>query len=97
MLILSLNFRPTVGFDFVIRDQIWLYFKEITRKFNTTILISTHDISEAQRADVVGFLRNGKIIVENSPKGLMESFQVDSLNEVFFLASMQQQKLNEKM
>lgn len=48
-----------------------------------TIIISTHDMDEAMKVDVVAFMKNGKIIAENEPKMLVDGFKVESLQEVF--------------
>ena len=49
----------------------------------TSILITTHYVEEAQRAHVVALMRSGRLLVEQSPKYLMNYFKVDNLEDMF--------------
>jgi ABC-type multidrug transport system ATPase subunit len=40
----------------------------------TTIIITTHYIEEARKADRVGLMRGGKILAENSPDNLLKQY-----------------------
>lgn len=40
-------------------------------------------MNEAMKGDLVAFMSHKKIIVENSPRKLLEKFESDSLTEVF--------------
>ena len=44
---------------------------ELSKVNKTTIILTTHYIEEARKADRLGFMRNGKIIEENSPQKLI--------------------------
>lgn len=72
-----------MGLDIELKVKIWNFFTELSQVNGTTILISTHDMNEAKKANVVGYLWNGKIVLENSPHFLMENFEVDTLDDVF--------------
>lgn len=72
--------EPTVGLDIVIRQKIWTFLKKsikVNEKFS--VLMSTHYTHEAEAADLCGFMRNGKILIENSPKCIMESVNAEDL------------------
>ena len=73
--------RPTVGVDVVLSNKIWTHFRSLAK--NMAIIISTHDMDEAKKVDVVAFMKSGKIIAENDPKILVEGLGVESLQEVF--------------
>ena len=63
--------EPTVGLDPAARKSLWLHIQEWQRKFGTTILITTHDMDEADRlCDVVAFMHLGHIVAEDVPKNL---------------------------
>jgi len=74
--------EPTVGVDPELRARIWGHMKEITSQ-GTTIIITTHYIDEAGKADRVGLMRNGKLLAEDSPSALMSKHDTKSLEEVF--------------
>ncbi|KAB0795144.1 hypothetical protein PPYR_11983 [Photinus pyralis] len=80
--------EPTVGLDSILRKEIWDHLLKIRRK--STIIITTHYIEETSQADVVGFLRKGCLLGEDSPRDLMLRFNVDSLEQVFLKVSLKQ-------
>lgn len=47
------------------------------------MIITTHYIEEARQANVVGLMRHGKILAENSPDELMRIHKLSNLEEVF--------------
>ena len=63
-------------------NQFVKFFFQIS-KSRTTIVITTHYIEEARQANVVGMMRFGKLLAENSPHRLLITFQLPSLEEVF--------------
>lgn len=56
---------------------------EISKMSGTTIIITTHYIEEARKADRVGLMRDGKLLAEQSPDFLLEYFNQPSLEDVF--------------
>ena len=76
--------EPTVGVDPLLRRCIWNHLLEITRsKISTTIVITTHYIEEAGKADVVGMMRFGRLLAEDSPDRLLAQYQKPNLEAVF--------------
>ena len=45
--------EPTVGLDAMLRQKIWNFLHETTEVNNTTVIITTHYIEEAKKADYV--------------------------------------------
>uniref|UniRef100_A0A1Y1KV25 ABC transporter domain-containing protein n=3 Tax=Photinus pyralis TaxID=7054 RepID=A0A1Y1KV25_PHOPY len=76
--------EPTVGLDPILRESIWTYLLELTTNKSVTIILTTHYIDEAHRADVIGLMRNGVIISEEAPQQLLTKFRVNTLEEVFY-------------
>ncbi len=74
--------EPTVGVDPELRARIWKHLKTIAAD-GTTIVLTTHYIDEASKADRVGLMRDGRLLAEAAPKELMEKHQTTSLEEVF--------------
>ncbi|CAF0942665.1 unnamed protein product [Brachionus calyciflorus] len=75
--------EPTVGVDPILREKIWSHLIDISKASHTTIIITTHYIEEARKADRVGLIRNGKILAENSPEYLLQTYNESSLENVF--------------
>lgn len=48
-----------------------------------TIIITTHYIEEARRANTVGFMRKGNLLVQDSPETILQSFGISSLEMAF--------------
>ncbi|KAI2809661.1 hypothetical protein BLOT_000812 [Blomia tropicalis] len=76
--------EPTVGVDSMIRCKIWQHLNTICRQNQTTVIITTHYIDEAKQSDLVGFLKQGSMLAEESPIALMSRFECDTLEEVFY-------------
>ena len=63
---------------------------DITRNGNTTVIITTHYIEETRQAHVIGLMRGGRFLAEESPSELLHHYSADSLEDVFLkLAVMQ--------
>ncbi|KAL6445738.1 hypothetical protein ACFW04_000898 [Cataglyphis niger] len=82
--------EPTVGVDPVLRQNIWDHLVHITKDGNKTIIITTHYIEETRQAGIIGLMRSGKFLAEESPRKLMEMHRLDTLEEVFLKLSKRQ-------
>ncbi|XP_012522405.1 ABC transporter G family member 20 isoform X2 [Monomorium pharaonis] len=82
--------EPTVGVDPILRQSIWDYLVQMTKDGNKTIIITTHYIEETRQANIIGLMRNGKFLAEESPSKLMEMHRLDTLEEVFLKLSKRQ-------
>src|SRR5262249_4667621 len=61
---------PTTGFDHAARHDAWDLVRQL-RADGTTILLTTHDMAEAQAlADRVVLLNGGAVVAEGPPAGL---------------------------
>lgn len=59
--------EPTIGLDVLVKLKIREFLKEINAKYNTTILLTTHDISDIEAlCERVVMLDEGKIIYDGS-------------------------------
>ncbi|KKP29927.1 MAG: ABC transporter, ATP-binding protein [Parcubacteria group bacterium GW2011_GWA2_31_28] len=59
--------EPTSGLDPLARKNLWQYIWETQKKHNMTILLTTHYLEEAEYADNICVVNNGKIISYGSP------------------------------
>lgn len=63
--------EPTVGFDPSARKLFWEYLRCWQKEKNTTIVMTTHDMHEAEaNCDLVAFLYLGSIVAMDSPHNL---------------------------
>ncbi|OTF77599.1 hypothetical protein BLA29_009003 [Euroglyphus maynei] len=63
--------------------SIWNHLVTLTRKERITVIVTTHYIEEARQANVVGLMRQGRLLAENSPDQLMIDHNLDTLEDVF--------------
>jgi ABC-2 type transport system ATP-binding protein len=66
--------EPTLGLDPQTRARIWDYIRKMARKEQTTIVLTTHYMEEAEQVcDRVGVIDHGRIIALGTPEDLKES------------------------
>ncbi|XP_045455513.1 ABC transporter G family member 20 [Melitaea cinxia] len=82
--------EPTVGVDPVLRQSIWDHLVDITKGGRTTVIITTHYIDETKQANIIGLMRGGRFLAEESPSELIARYQAESLEEVFLKLSVLQ-------
>ncbi|MBS0634134.1 MAG: ATP-binding cassette domain-containing protein [Verrucomicrobia bacterium] len=77
--------EPTVGLDPAARQMLWQHLETWRKKQNTTILLTTHDMDEADAlCDVVAFMKRGSIVAIDEPKKLKEAIsKAASLDDAF--------------
>lgn len=77
--------EPTVGLDPAARKSLWQHIQEWRGQFGTTILMTTHDMDEADRlCDVVAFMHLGHIVAMDSPATLKAAIGSQAtLDDVF--------------
>ncbi len=78
--------EATVGVDPVLRSFFWEYFRSL-RDSGSTIIVTSHVMDEAEKADRIGLMRAGKLIDEGTPTELKENYKVGSIEEVFLKVS----------
>lgn len=76
--------EPTVGVDPELRVGFWGYFSKL-RASGKTIIMTTHYMDEARRCDVVGMMRQGRLIAEGSPDNLMARTATTDLEQAFMM------------
>jgi ABC-2 type transport system ATP-binding protein len=67
--------EPTIGLDVLVKLKIREFLKEINEKYNTTILLTTHDLSDIEAlCERVVMLDEGKIIYDGQLRSLKETW-----------------------
>ncbi len=62
--------EPTVGLDPVLRRDLWAMFHRLAAD-GTTLLVSSHVMDEAIRCDRLLLLREGHLLADDTPEGLL--------------------------
>ena len=75
--------EPTSGVDPVARDGFWEHLIELSRRDKVTIFVSTHFINEAGRCDRMSLMSAGKVLVIDTPAGVVKKRGADRLEEAF--------------
>ncbi len=77
--------EPTSGLDPVVRDEIIDIFMEFTSDENHAILISSHIVSDLEKAcDYIAFLHEGKLIMYDEKDAIKEKYRVVKCSEEEF-------------
>ncbi|MDP6112673.1 MAG: ABC transporter ATP-binding protein [Planctomycetota bacterium] len=64
--------EPTTGLDPGGRQDFWSYLNELKNEQELTVLVTTHYMEEADRADRIAFLDRGNLVAEGTPDSLKE-------------------------
>jgi len=64
--------EPTVGLDPVLRVELWALFRRLADR-GVTLLVSSHVMDEATRCDRLLLLRDGRLLADDSPAGLLRT------------------------
>ena len=62
--------EPTVGLDAQSRDRIWHYLRQLQRKQQITIVVTTHYIEEVEYCDQVCIIDHGSVLARGTPAEL---------------------------
>ena len=62
--------EPTVGLDPVLREELWAVFRSLADA-GATLIVSSHVMDEALRCDRLLLLREGRLIADTAPAGLL--------------------------
>ncbi|MGH3992348.1 MAG: ABC transporter ATP-binding protein [Pseudonocardiaceae bacterium] len=86
--VLLLLDEPTTGLDPRSKLEVQEFIKEIRREHDATILLCTHDLTEAEAlADRVGIIDRGRLLRLEPADALREHYGVRTLEEAFFAAT----------
>ena len=75
--------EPTVGLDPVLRRDLWALFRTEANDNGTTLVVSSHVLDEAAHCDRLLLLRDGLLIADDTPAGLLQSTAATDLDDAF--------------
>ncbi len=64
--------EPTAGIDPVLRNKFWQHFREL-RDQGRTLFVTTQYVGEVAGCDLVGVMRDGRLVVVDTPDGLRKT------------------------
>jgi ABC-2 type transport system ATP-binding protein len=80
--------EPTVGLDPGARRLVWERLEELREEAGTTLLVTTHQMEEAERhCGRIAIMDQGRLVAQGTPIELCEQFGVQSLDDVFTAAT----------
>ena len=74
--------EPTVGQDPVLRNELWQKCRALAAD-GTTVLVSSHVMDAAGRCDRLLFIREGRLIADDTPAAVRGGTGTDDLEEAF--------------
>jgi ABC-2 type transport system ATP-binding protein len=86
--VLLLLDEPTTGLDPRSKQEVQVFIREIRERHDSTILLCTHDMKEAEElADRVGLLDKGELLFLEPVPDVLDRYGVATLEEAFFAAT----------
>ncbi len=74
--------EPTVGLDPVLRRDLWALFHRLARA-GAAVIVSSHVMDEAERCDRLLLMREGQIIADDTPAGLLARTGATDVEDAF--------------
>ena len=62
--------EPTIGLDPQTRASIWTYIRELHKREEITVFVTTHYMNEAEHCDRIAIIDQGKIVALDTPAAL---------------------------
>jgi len=76
--------EPTAGVDLALRHELWRYLARLHREEETTVLLTTHYLEEAEAlCERIAFIRRGAILAEGSVSELRARFGGARLEDAY--------------
>jgi ABC-2 type transport system ATP-binding protein len=74
--------EPTVGLDPLLRVELWRLFAGLAER-GATLLVSSHSLEEARHCDRLLLMRDGELLVSDTPGGLSRRTGRENLEDAF--------------
>ncbi len=74
--------EPTVGQDPLLREELWARFHALADA-GTTLIVSSHVMDEAGRCDRLMFIRDGRLVADDTPDAVRAEAGTDDLEQAF--------------
>jgi ABC-2 type transport system ATP-binding protein len=71
--------EPSTGLDPGARSDLWQHLKLLQGEFGVTVVMTTHLLEEAEKADRIAILNQGKLVASDTPDALRATVGGDSI------------------
>jgi ABC-2 type transport system ATP-binding protein len=71
--------EPSTGLDPAARSDLWSYLRSVRDQQGVTVVLTTHLLEEAEKADRIAILHEGKLVALDSPDALRATVGGDSI------------------
>jgi len=71
--------EPSTGLDPGARSDLWAYLNQVREQDGVTIVLTTHLLEEAEKADRIAILNQGRLVALDTPAALRASVGGDSI------------------
>jgi ABC-2 type transport system ATP-binding protein len=90
--------EPTIGLDVASRRSLWAYLAEIRQRHETTLVLTTHYLEEAEATDRILILNHGQVVAQGSPAQVKaqlggESLEIDAADREALRSELSQRGL----
>lgn len=76
--------EPTTGLDPTSKRDVQRFLENVRKQHGTTILLTSHDMAEAERlCERIGLLADGRLVAEGTADELRQKAKTDNLDDVF--------------
>ena len=87
--------EPTIGLDPQTRSSIWSYIRELKRRDQITIFLTTHYMDEAEFCDRIAIMDHGRLVALDTPEALKarvgkDRIQLHSVNDPAAIAALRE-------
>ena len=90
--------EPTIGLDIVVKDKIRAAIKELNEKYQTTVILTTHDIGDIEQlCSRIIVIDEGKKIYDGSLQNLKETYGTRCTISMELRSAAQAEKLRPEM
>lgn len=86
--------EPTIGLDPQTRASIWAYIRELHKREDITVFVTTHYMDEAEHCDRIAIIDQGRIVALDTPEALKagigkDRVQISTENDEAAIAALQ--------
>jgi ABC-2 type transport system ATP-binding protein len=71
--------EPSTGLDPGARSDVWQYLEQVRQEDGVTVVLTTHLLEEAQRADRIGIMHQGQLVALDTPVELQAAVGGDAI------------------
>ena len=76
--------EPTLGLDVKVRRDLWRLIREFAENYNSTVLLTTHYLEEAEHlASRIGIMKSGELVALGYAKEIIKTTGAQNFEDAF--------------